>query len=352
MIAGSLGKIIDYMIIGLACWKVGGVFSKNARLTTHLGERIATRTVTPLSENLLHRHGLPMTRYQVAIEAAGGSRQETFYDFYARPRSNARNGAPRILMLYHHGMGELPHDYTFHNLFFGSDPMVGADLVALKATYHPPHLIPTPDSAYLADAACWIEMMADSVALAGHIARRHRQDYDGVFLGGISLGGIIALAALAYDDCFDLYHPMMVGPNLPEQLRMSLFMHFTRADVVASLEHDRELEALNFLPAVEQHASRVHLIVGEHDPVFRIAPIRLLAERLPELRLEVLPHAHITGCLAGEPIRVALFRRWRDWATGPRDRFKLQPAGAGPTMDAVGRSAPAAVSPVRSEGQP
>lgn len=316
MIAGSLGQCVDYLIIGLACWKVGGVFSKNSRLTAGLGERIAVRRVRELAQQSLHNRQSTFTRHHVAIESDRGY-QETVYDFYARPRE-PRVGptatAPRALMVYHHGMGELPHDYTFHNLFFGADPIVGVDLIAMKATYHPPHLIPTPDAAYLADAACWIEMMADSVALVGYLADRHRSRYEGLFLGGISLGGIITLATLTYLDRFDLYHPMMAGPNLPEHLRQSLFIHFTSAEAAAALDRDPDLESLNFVGAVAHNLNRVQILAAEFDPVFRVGLLRQLAQELPGLRLEVMPYAHITGCLAAEELRQRLFRRWREWA--------------------------------------
>ncbi|MGH7143579.1 MAG: hypothetical protein ACREJ2_05515 [Planctomycetota bacterium] len=328
MIAGTLGRWIDYLVIGMACWKVGGVFSRNAKFKADLRERIDARTVRPIEQAGLRQRQMNFTRHRVAIESDRG-RQETFYDFYRRRAGGSnhvdggdRGGSPRprVLMIYHHGMGEVPHDHTFANLFLSDDPLAGVDLVTMKATYHPPHLVPEPNDMYLADASFWVEMVADSVAVAESIAVSRRSEYDGIFLGGISLGGVVTLAALAHRDCFDLYHPMMVGPNLPAQLRHSLFMRFTSPQVVRSLEGDRDLAALNFQAAVEQHAERVHLIAGEFDPVFRIEPIRALAAALPALTVDVLPYAHIAGCLAGELLRRRLTRRWRQWA---RERASL-----------------------------
>jgi hypothetical protein len=275
----------------------------------------------------------------VAIES-DRMRQETFYDFYpgssvhGRPVNCAR---PRVLAVYHHGMGEYPHDITFERTLLGNDPLVGVDLIALKATYHHPLLVPSRNHAFLADATCWIEMMADSVALAGYLADRHRARYDGLFMSGISLGGIITLATLAYRDCFDLYQPMMAGPDLPEHLRQSLFVHFTKGAAVASLEQDRDLLSLNFVAAVEKNLDRVQFLAAEHDPVFRVDLLRELAKRLPDLRLEVLPFAHIPGCMAGEQLQCRLFHRWREWAAARNRTAPSTATGAAQGLGAVPR---------------
>jgi hypothetical protein len=115
------------------------------------------------------------------------------------------------LLIYHHGLGEIPYDHTFRWIFRCRTP-TDAHLVAVRAPFHRSHI---DCCRGLATLNQFLAMCAVSVALMEAVRRALvARGAQGSVVAGISLGGFLTLMHhLAYGTA-SCYAPLLAGPDL------------------------------------------------------------------------------------------------------------------------------------------
>ncbi|MBI3329468.1 MAG: hypothetical protein HYZ81_22535 [Nitrospinae bacterium] len=321
---GAAGTLVDFLAIGVAGVRSGGVFAKRASVAGSLADRVAARRVRIQRELPLRRRGRPVIRAEVAIDTAEGV-HTTFYDQYRQPDRASVQG----LLVYHHGLGETPYDLSFAKTLLSPEPVPRVDLIAIKSTHR--GALWGASRPVLSDAACWVDMLANSMAVAGHIGERFRGEYPATALSGVSLGGIVAMGVLALGDRYDLYQPLLAGPDVPAHLRESPFAWFVRRDALTYMDEERTFTGLDFRAVVARHKERVRFTVGEYDTVFRLERFRAFAATA-EVPYTVIPYAHVLGGLSGGVLRAIILQNlgelFERQAAPPSPPFLLTGPGA------------------------
>ncbi len=302
---GACGKLVDALVIGLACLQSKSVFGRRASVAGTLPGRIAARRVHIRQEYPVRRWGRSVLRAEVAIETLEGT-TATFYDRYLQPDRATVKG----LLVYHHGLGESPYDFGFARTLLRPEPLPHVDLIAIKSTYRGAFW--GSSHRVLSDAACWLDMIADSIAVAGHIGERFRSEYQVMSVSGVSLGGIVTMGTLADCDRYDLYLPMLVGPDVPAHLRESPFSWYIRRDVLDRMTEEQTFADLDFRTVVARHSERVRFAVGEYDTVFRFDRFRAFAATTA-VQYAVIPQAHVLGGLNGKGLRAIIVQNLEEW---------------------------------------
>jgi len=297
---GAAGTLVDYLAIGLAGVRSGGVFARRASVVGTLADRVAARRVRIQREVPLRRRGEPLLRTEVAIDTGEGV-HPTFYDQYRQPDRGSVQG----LLVFHHGLGETPYDLSFARTFLSPTPLPRVDLMAIKSTHR--GALWGASRPVLSDAACWLNMLANSMALAGHIGERFRGEYPALALSGVSLGGIVAMGVLALRDRYDLYQPLLAGPDVPAHLRESPFAWFARRGALTRMSEEPAFIGLDFRAVMARHKARVRFTVGEYDTVFRLARFQAFAGTA-EVPYTIIPYAHVLGGLSGGVLRAIILR--------------------------------------------
>jgi hypothetical protein len=226
-------------------------------------------------------------RVEVRLPALGLT---SFLDFHP-----ARSGRADTLWVYHHGLGEIPHDALARALHRARPLAERCDLICLKAPFH--------DSGarvaerFLACRTGFARYLAGQVATAKQVARTLGDRYRFLALSGVSMGGIIALGESAYDSDFDLTVPVVAGPCLYDVLLESSFRRnvapgFLRAEQKAPwrriLDLDDRLRAGSDGPPIRP-------LLARNDRLFRLdAQMRGFAG-CARARVTVCEGGHITG---------------------------------------------------------
>jgi hypothetical protein len=143
-------------------------------------------------------------RYIVPARTLAGDVQAGF-----RLRLGSRAALP--VLIFHHGLGEIPHDHTFRWVFPRRMP-VNAHLVVVRAPFHRSYV---DCCGGLATLSRFMAMCAVSVALIERVRLAlAAQGARGSMVAGISLGGFVTLLHhLAYGTA-DVYAPLQAGPDL------------------------------------------------------------------------------------------------------------------------------------------
>jgi hypothetical protein len=191
---------VDRLYVGLMQWLVPPVFRRGT-LSPSLGEHLAAveLSLPPLTFE---------RRYTVAARTLVGEVEAGF-----RLRLGARPDLP--VLLFHHGLGEIPFTHTLRGIFPRRLP-VEAHLVAVRAPFHRSHL---DCCRGLATLSRFLAMCAVSIALTealrlAFVARGAR----GSVVAGISLGGFVTLLHHLTFGTADRYAPLLAGPDLAHAL--------------------------------------------------------------------------------------------------------------------------------------
>jgi hypothetical protein len=191
---------VDRLYIGLMRPLVPPVF-RHGHVSPPLQDHLAAveLRMPPLGE---HR------RYRVAASTMAGEVQA---GFRWRPASSPA----RPVLIFHHGLGEIPTDHTFRWVFRGQT-LPDVHLIAIRAPFHRSHI---DCCRGLASLSRFLAMCAVSVTLIEAVrlafeARGAR----GSLVAGISLGGFITLLHHLTFGTASRYAPLLAGPDLAHPL--------------------------------------------------------------------------------------------------------------------------------------
>jgi hypothetical protein len=166
-------------------------------------------------------------RYAVTGRAMVGEVQAGF-------RVRAASNATRPVLIYHHGLGEIPYDHTFRWIFRRRAP-VDAQLVAIRAPFHRSHI---DCCRGLATLSHFLAMCAVSVTLIEGIrlafaARGAR----GCIVAGTSFGGFLTLLHHLTYGTANRYAPLLAGPDLAYTLLSTPCRQFLSPEARTQSEH-------------------------------------------------------------------------------------------------------------------
>lgn len=177
------------------------------------------RVVPPLfrresTSPALHEH-LAAVQLQVPPLAADGRHKLTARtlvgDVEAGFRLRLGSRAALPVMIFHHGLGEIPHDHTFRGIFPRRIP-VEAHLAAVRAPFHRSHIECCRGLATLSQflAMCAVSVTLMEAVRVGFLARGAQ----GCLVAGISFGGFLTLLHHLTYGTANRYAPLLAGPDL------------------------------------------------------------------------------------------------------------------------------------------
>lgn len=166
----------------------------------------------------LHEH-LAAVQLQIPPLAADGRHKLTVRTMVGdvtagfRLRLGSREALP--VVIFHHGLGEIPHDHTFRGIFPRRIP-IEAHLVAVRAPFHRSHI---ECCRGLATLSRFLAMCAVSVTLMEAVRLRFLAlGAQGCLVAGISFGGFLTLLHHLTYGTASLYAPLLAGPDLAHTL--------------------------------------------------------------------------------------------------------------------------------------
>jgi hypothetical protein len=189
------------------------------------------------------------------------------------------------VLVYHHGIGEMPYDKSFRGIFRRRLP-IPAHLVAVRAPYHRTWLDLMPGLATLRN---FLAMCAVSVTLIEKlrclfVARGAR----GCVVAGTSLGGFLSLMHHLTYGTADSYVPLLGGPDIAHVM---LSTHFRR-----------------FLaPSAHANAARLQALL-DFRQAFQMSPTRRVFPLLARYDLDML-YTHHAACYAASSVPVVTIER-------------------------------------------
>jgi hypothetical protein len=193
-------------------------------------------------------------RYQLTVRTMLGDVQAGF-------RWRPASGANRPVLIFHHGLGEIPYDHTFRQIF-RRQTHVDAHLVAIRAPFHQSHI---DCCRGLASLDRFMAMCAVSVALIEAVRRTFvERGAVGSVVAGISLGGFVTLLHHLSYGTASRYAPLLAGPDLAHTMLSTPCRGFLAAQALA--EPERLAACLDFRQAFEANdACRVVPLLARYD---------------------------------------------------------------------------------------
>ena len=176
--------------------------------------------------------------------------------FRWRPAPSA--AAP--VLIFHHGLGEIPYDHTFRWTFRRTP--VDAHLVAIRAPFHRSHI---DCCRGLASLDRLMAMCAVSLALTEGVRQAlAERGAQGSVIAGISLGGFVTLLHHLTYGTASRYAPLFAGPELAHALLCTPCRGVLAPQALAQPEHVRA--CLDFRQAFRaSDPQRIFPLLGRHD---------------------------------------------------------------------------------------
>lgn len=151
-------------------------------------------------------------------------------------RLGARPELP--LLVYHHGIGEMPYDKSFRGIFPRRLP-IPAHLVAVRAPFHRTWLDLIPG---LATLHTFLALCAVSVRLIESLRCLFvARGAQGCLVAGTSLGGFLSLIHHLTYGSAQAYVPLLAGPDIAHVMLSS---HFQRLLAPQALAHAAHIQTL------------------------------------------------------------------------------------------------------------
>jgi hypothetical protein len=277
---------VDRLCIGVTRRLVPRVFRRGC-LSAPLRDHLAAVELRMPSLGGAGRYRLT-ARTMVGDVAAG---------FQWRPASSAN----RPVLIFHHGLGEIPSDRTFRWIFRRHTP-VDAHLVAVQAPFHRSHI---ECCRGLASLDRFMAMCAVSVALIEAVRGAFlERGAPGSVVAGISLGGFVALLHHLSYGTASRYAPLMAGPDLAHTMLSTPCRGFLAAQALA--EPERLAACLDFRQAFEaSDTRRVVPLLALYD-IWMPCAVHRAAYTAGAVPVATTDRGHMTSALAFADMRTHL----------------------------------------------
>ncbi|HEY7492057.1 MAG TPA: hypothetical protein VIH59_13225, partial [Candidatus Tectomicrobia bacterium] len=205
------------------------------------------------------------------------------------------------VLIYHHGMAEIPYDKTFRGIFRRHVP-VEAHLVAVQAPFHRSYL---DCCRGLATLSHFLTLCAVSATLieAVRLALMTR-GAQGSVVAGTSLGGFVTLVHHLTFGTANCYAPLLAGPDLAHTLLATHYRRFLARQ--AGAQPARLQVCLDFRqPFAASDTQRIFPLLARYDLCMPYAyhQAAYAASGVPVVTID---RGHITGALAFLALRTHL----------------------------------------------
>ena len=233
----------------------------------------------------------PALRYRLTAQTLVGPLEAGY-----RVRWGPRPHVP--VLLYHHGIAEMPYDKSFRGIFRRHKPLE-AHLVAIQAPFHRSWLTVR---AGLATLSHFMAMCAVSIQLMEAVRRLCvSKGACGSLMTGTSLGGFLALMHHLLVGTADCYAPLLAGPDLSHIMLDTPFQRFLAPQARQQGPAIRRL--LDFRQAFQSSDTRrvfPLLALYDLDMCYPYHHACYTASRVP---VATLRRGHITGAMAFAALR-------------------------------------------------
>jgi pimeloyl-ACP methyl ester carboxylesterase len=220
-----------------------------------------------------------------------------------RPASSAN----RPVLIFHHGLGEIPHDHTFRFVFRRRLAM-DAHLVAIRAPFHRSHVECCRGLATLDHfmAMCAVSVTLMEAVRQALLARGARSS----LVAGISFGGFLTLLHHLTYGTATRYAPLLAGPDLAYALLSTPCRGFLSRK--ARIEPADLTDRLDLRQAFQDsNTQRVFPLLARHDLWMPFAYHQAVyaASGAP---VAIMNRGHMTGSWAFAQLRAHLLAQLRD----------------------------------------
>jgi hypothetical protein len=243
-------------------------------------------------------------RYSVTAGSMVGDVQAGF-------QWRSASSVDRPVLIFHHGLGEIPYDHTFRFIFRRRLAM-DAHLIAIRAPFHRSHI---DCCRGLASLNHFLAMCSVSVALIEAVRRAFvERGARSSVVAGISFGGFLTLLHDLTYGTATRYAPLLAGPDLAYTLLSTPCRGFLSRKV--RIEPADLPDRLDFRQVFRaSDAQRVFPLLARHDlwMPFDHHQAVYAASGVP---VTVINRGHMTGSWAFAPMRAHLLAVLRGLDTG------------------------------------
>ena len=252
-------------------------------------------------------------RHRVPIRIPGLGR-ESFCDL--RPGGAEAD----TLVVYHHGLGEIPHGALPGILRRYPGLSARCDWVFMKALYHESHATISRD--LLSDRDALVHTLAASAGMAKSIARAAQATgrYRHLVMCGVSMGGVVSLIESVMEPAFNLYMPLLAGPDLADVIinsRLAKALHGASRRREAKAPWLSEFDVTTYVKPGDPRPIRG--LLARSDRLFRHAVQVEAYARMPRCEVSTFEGGHITGAVSAPVLARHLRRNIRTelWERAP-----------------------------------
>jgi len=213
-------------------------------------------------------------------------------------------GAEHPTVIYHHGNGERPFDYTlgvkntFYNIFVREKRSFNGNLIALRAPFHNFSLKEYQNK--MLHLRNFMIMAATGARLVEEVIAAIRKQGEGrIVTSGISLGGFVANLHRTYFNTSNFYAPLLAGTFLGELFITSTYRKLAAPD--ASERSMRIKRLMDFNEDFDRVWERnVFPLLAKHDQYIEY---ELQKKSYSGHGIKTMDAGHLTGALRAGEIR-------------------------------------------------
>ncbi len=304
---GPLARLMDRGVAYWAARRYGPFFgdTTDADFRDSLYDRLRARLkhearLSPIpdgrtkSANGQGRKARPSYSQTIEIDR-GGEIARTTCNVFLRGYEGER------LIIYHHGLGEIPNELSFRRLLLADrKDHLPADLICYHATAH---RRPSDIHRIMSTMGGFLTLVGDGMMAVRALARLYRRRYRHVVLVGSSLGGVVGTVEAALSASYDLNIAMIAHLDLVHCITETGFRRMVDEGFLERCPLDLMQIGTEADRILRDAQARLVMINGMHDDYFRIDLAREFVERFPRIRYYEIPQGHISACMAGKTVR-------------------------------------------------
>lgn len=216
--------------------------------------------------------------------------RETYFDLFP-----ATGGRADTLIVYHHGLGEIPHDVLVRPMRLSKTLRSRCDVVAIKGLFHEHARAP---SDLIVCRERFIRSMVASASLASAIVDARGACYQHRVMCGVSMGGVISLIEASHEPSFDLYVPFVAGPDLADVLLHSSFSRLVQGSWLRRARRAEWRDRLDLTQHLQQaEGPPIRPLLARSDQLFRHPKQADAYARVPRARVVSCHGGHLTAAV-------------------------------------------------------
>jgi hypothetical protein len=216
---------------------------------------------------------------------------QSYLDLHRAPGDRADT-----LVIYHHGLGEIPHDILPNFMFRHPGLRRRCDWIAIKGIHH--RTWNEVSGRLLRDRNIFIRSLVASAALCKKIATDIGKNYKHVVMAGTSMGGIISMIESIHDPQFQLYVPFIAGPNLADVMLKSDFRCMIHSAFRRREQRAPWLHELDMTWRLEERSGPpIRPLLARSDRLFRYEKQMESYSRIEHAEVSSFEGGHLTGAI-------------------------------------------------------